>query len=588
VAKAAAAAHMDLLRISREGLGHKSYFLHELAGPHIYKLPEPWRYEESERDGQVLHSLRSPGGTAHPITAGGYKKQGSNTRAALGRLKRDALSQGITLGTAAYAMGKHHEFLSPAAVGAVKRDPSPIEVGPVAGLGHVREFELDQSRTVFRTQVGQLCDLTGEGANWVQVYDPDNAVEFYDKMDPLPWLDHEFPMRDGSAPLHKVHPDFAGKPHYDKDKNEFRYLHEDVELTAVELADSSRDLAVKGVKVTREALARLREDVENELRRLMHNSRPQAQRQGRPARAQVRRLTHGDVASHESMLVGQYGLFATAASAKASAGQILGIYMGALLRGEADEARAQASHPGYQRYLLDASGSRGSGGQVSTYSADGSANSTAFANTALKPFQSGQRPSYDEDRINAAFINYRVTMTDNQKRPHTEHIAALVGRENLTAGEQILVNYGHKFPDQFIGPSAREQRAQRRAAPPAPKRIKTEHHEPRLPTPGPSTQPPPDPAPRTRPVAALADFHDYFNHHLDVLVQDNTITAHYAQALLDILGERITAAGPNANQPELVITTLTQLHHHAVQTHDPVSAQIMATLLGVATNYRNH
>jgi hypothetical protein len=285
------------------------------------------------------------------------------------------------------------------------------------------------------------------------------------------------------------------------------------------------------------------------------------------------------------MLVGQYGLFATDATARASQGRILGIYLGALLRGEADEARAQTHHPGYERYLLDAAGSRGTGRQVSTYSADGAANSTAFANTALLAPQHGPRPGYDHRRINAVFVAYRVQLTDNQGRRRTEHVSVLVGLDNLARGGQVIVSYGDRFLEQFQGPSAREQRAQRRGdGPPDPKRIKREPDEPGPASPGPSRQPRSvSRAPAPGPDASPPNFRDQFiQDGLRPLVDRQRVSQEEAARLLNDLDGQVRANPPNI-APQVIRDTLRELGQGAQNRNDQRWVAIYSWLVLVAT-----
>ncbi|WP_139813755.1 scabin-related ADP-ribosyltransferase [Mycobacterium simiae] len=346
-----------------------------------------------------------------------------------------------------------------------ERSASPIVVEPVAGVGSLHEHSLDQSRTGFRVQIGEYGDLTSDTTHWEPRFDPGNQVIIHHQMEPIGWLDNVFPMRDLDDPLRRVHPDFA-----DADG----FVHPRVRLDRVQLADTVRE-AQRRVPVPGAVLEGLGRVVHAELDRLMNNSRRGSVSRDGVVRIEPRRLTPADVQPHERPLIGQYGLFATPRAGTAHQGQILGIYLGALLHGEADEERARALHPGSHRYMMDVGGASSS--KVSTYSADGGGNSTAFANTALLPFSPRQIPSYDHGRINAAFLGFRVDLTDNQGRPTHEYVSVLVGLDNLRPGDPVLVSYGTPFLNQFQGPSAREQRAQRRAADPEPKRIKTEHHE---------------------------------------------------------------------------------------------------------------
>jgi hypothetical protein len=123
-----------------------------------------------------------------------------------------------------------------------------------------------------------------------------------------------------------------------------------------------------------------------------------------------------------------------------------------------DEEQLALDRPDYERYQLDAGGTRGSG-STTVYSAAGMANSAGFANTALRP----DRLDYDLNRINAAFVPYRIRLSDRHGEQRTEHVSVLVGLDNLQPGQQILVNYGRAFLGELAPPSTRDARAERRA-----------------------------------------------------------------------------------------------------------------------------
>ncbi len=397
----------------------------------------------------------TPGNARHHVvlTAAGSGGDSPAVSVGEGSDADGAGSAGAAVGVGGWAYG-------------VKREGSPVVVPAAEGAGWWHERAVDMSRTRFVMQVGEVGDLTDEAVVWSPVFDEGSAVVVHHGMAPWEGADDEFPLRDVRDPHARVHADYA---------DDEGFVHSSVQVLSVE--EGFRHGSLPTVLGPGVPVAALREQVRAELWRLIDNSRRGAARQTKAAAVQARELSGAEVADHEQELVGQFGLFATQSARRGVDGHILGIYMGALLRGEDDEALAQAAHRGNEWYLMDAADERGAGAAVSTYSADGAPNSMAFANTALRAPVAGQRRAYDLSRINAAFVPFKVQMIDNRGRRRTEHVSVMIGGANLTPGAAVLVSYGSRFLDQFQPPSAREQRAQRRAAEPAPKRIKTEPHD---------------------------------------------------------------------------------------------------------------
>jgi len=163
-------------------------------------------------------------------------------------------------------------------------------------------------------------------------------------------------------------------------------------------------------------------------------------------RLQPRKLEAEELPAHEKVLAGQYGVFVNPSATKGQQltlanGKVLGLYAGSVLEKGVDEAFADSGRG--TEYDMALSRNR-------TMSADGFANSMAFVNTALKP---GSRPrdlQYDDKRINAAFVNFRIRMTDKDGETCDEHAVALIGLNNLydkrsrPAGE-VRVSYGDSY-----------------------------------------------------------------------------------------------------------------------------------------------
>ena len=454
-----------------------------------------------------------------------------------------------------------------------KREPSPVRVPVVEGMGYWHERGMDQSRTGFVEVVGEVGDLTGAdgGVRWEMRY-AENMLFAYHSMEPDERMNNVWPMRQLGAVGHVD--GFVA--------DAYGFIDNNVRVSEVRLAQSSRSLE-RQLGVSPEAVQGLRDDVAAELDRLLGNSRLGAVQQAAPARTQPRRLGPGDVLAHEQMLVGQYGLFVTDPTALASNGRILGIYMGAVLHGEADEARVSTTHPQYERFLIDAGGSRGSG-KVTTYSADGAGNYTAFANTALRVPAPGVQPAYDNARINARFVAYEVHLTDNQGRPRIEYVAALVGLNNLNVagGDQVLISYGDRFLEQFKPTSARQQRAERRNVEPASKRPKTEPEEPGLAglTPEPSRS---AASSAPGPAAPIQDFRDYFvQNGLQPLVNTQRLSEEDASLLLNHLDQQLRA-NPNTDPQAVIEYVLLQLRQGAESRNEQYLMRIYDNLLRMAT-----
>src|SRR5207245_2177076 len=131
----------------------------------------------------------------------------------------------------------------------------------------------------------------------------------------------------------------------------------------------------------------LERDMMSEIQRLIAGTPAQ------PPRCAPRRLSEQDLPAIErAALTGQYGLFvddAVEASQRPllSNGKVLGVYMGALLETEKERQQYQQEHPNSEQYEMDIDQSRP---EPVVVAALGAANSTAFANTALR--FDGDRP----------------------------------------------------------------------------------------------------------------------------------------------------------------------------------------------------
>lgn len=376
-------------------------------------------------------------------------------------------------------------------------EEAPTEAGP-SRQPIWEEHEIDQSRTEFRLRIGEMCDLTSDAARWEPVFDASSAVLVRHQMEPIPGIDDVFPLRDPTNSLGRVHPRYAddqGRCHANVQ------VHGAVpgdQITAlrrrINAALTAGGMTQMSSQELKTALEGVCQDTQAEMARLIANTQAGSHPVGRPPRVEPRRLSRRDVQPHETALIRQYGLVALEPNNREPRptlrnGRILGIYMGSLLETQADHERAEADHPHYGSYAIDANRSRGSGRLV-TYSADGCTNSMGYANTPLQA--NSQRPAYDRARITAIFLPVQVTMTDNQGRQHNETVVTLVGLDNLyrddNPSRQVLVEYGEPFLNEFAQP----RRSTRMMAPP----IKRDPSE--------TTATPASPPKRSRPSSSTA------------------------------------------------------------------------------------
>jgi hypothetical protein len=345
----------------------------------------------------------------------------------------------------------------------LKRNASPLPAVVVPSARWVLEGEeglLDQSRTGFALHEAGAYNVDTDQWEWQAVRDVLGRVRrliAHHRMEPIRDHDLVFPMRDPADPLHRVHPDYA---------DEGGDVGAHVQVIDVKPQFRPSYVGLGRSRGDREAMNRLTAEVRTELGRLISNSRAGAPRQATflSMRTVTRQVTAADgVAGHEQVLIGQQGLFVrpdvSGAEVRGGQGHMLGIYMGALLRGGADENRVEAVVPGFRHYLIYGLTARTEDG---SYSGLGATNGVAFANTPLRRDLAG----YDEDRINADFLGYTVKMTDARGVQRTEFVVVLVGRNNLEPGQQVLVNYGDSYLPLFQQPSTPVKREPHDDTPP--------------------------------------------------------------------------------------------------------------------------
>ncbi|MBW8833124.1 MAG: hypothetical protein JF606_27830 [Burkholderiales bacterium] len=336
---------------------------------------------------------------------------------------------------------------------AVEPEPEPE---PQAAPEVLVERSLAQDRTAFFTEVSHHCNLTGR----TQVeLSAQPALVLNHRMDPDARLDAVFPLRDPARPLTHVHARYA---------NADGSLSERVGCTEVALDTgiysylrtlaSQRDgrLPTLGPAQWTALVRSLERDMMSEIQRLIAGTPAQ------PPRCVPRRLSEQDLPESErAALTGHYGLFVNAALEGVqrpllSNGNVLGVYMGALLETDEDLEQYRQEHPSSVQYEMDIDQSRP---EPAVVAALGAANSTAFANTALR--FDGDRPCYDHERLNAIFLPFRAQMTDNAGEPRAQSFMALVALDNLYASSnpsrEVRVNYGDAYLEQFKNPPPHER-----------------------------------------------------------------------------------------------------------------------------------
>lgn len=263
-------------------------------------------------------------------------------------------------------------------------------------------------------------------------------------MKPDPAIDDAFPMRAPGNPM-KVHPYFA---------SESGGVHEAVTIREVAFMKNEVPPVVgilekeAGKPISREktqvVLAGLKNSVKNEMSRLIRGEKLLV------PRMTVRVIKDDEVSTHEAALIGQYGAFIdnklpSSAQHTLSNGRIIGIYAGAVLEEGIDPEFSDFSARGSTQYDMNVRSNM-------TMTAHGFANSVAFVNTALKAGTTLEELHYDEDRINAHFVGFRLTMTDKDGKQRHQNIAALVAEDRLynpkfNKSGEVRVSYGPDYAE---------------------------------------------------------------------------------------------------------------------------------------------
>jgi hypothetical protein len=284
------------------------------------------------------------------------------------------------------------------------------------------------------------------------------------RLDPVPEMDHAFPWRSPYDPARRVfepyaaedgsvHPAVLDRAH--KITASIKSGKAALRSTAHNAADPR--LPVTAVDKLAAVWPRLEQAVVTEIQRLTRGE-PLSSPLIRPGR-----VGEQHVGPHEQALVDQWGLFLSEEAAALPPdqrpsllnGQILGVYLGAVLDRPNAVEHWEATYRRFPDYAMGFTSSNRSG---RTMSAEGAANSTAFANTAVvfedAPGGAGTQVRYNQNAINAHFVPFTVRMPNRYGGFSLQPIAALVGLENAFDSQanpdgMIIVDYGKSYLSTF-------------------------------------------------------------------------------------------------------------------------------------------
>ncbi|WP_408014321.1 OTU domain-containing protein, partial [Saccharopolyspora elongata] len=277
---------------------------------------------------------------------------------------------------------------------------------------------------------------------------------------PAAGMDDMFPWRDSADPARRV---FA--PYADEHGNVHPLVRKNADQITARMYAAGRNLLAgiaadaNDTRLPNSAMDRLKnrvwpqleKAVAQEIRRLtLGDPNPSF-----PVR--VRTVEHKHVRPHEHILVGQSGLFLSPSPADMFLdeqpsllnGRILGVYLGAVIRDQHSLDNWRTRYSAFPAYAmnLDAEPSL----EHHLMSAEGAANSIAFANTAVTE---GPEPAIDLNRVNAQFVEFRVNMPTNTGQLRSQSIMVLIALDNafdiLTNPYGIIIaDYGDGYVDLF-------------------------------------------------------------------------------------------------------------------------------------------
>ncbi|GHH56444.1 WXG100-like domain-containing protein [Lentzea cavernae] len=433
-------AHVVRWRPAPDGTGSRTLADH-LAG---VELPLGISFERTSGSGGG--SQRMPGGATEWLrrwAAGMFLETDENGRA-LEPMAVVELSGGLISRTVAYRWWRQEAETTD------KRhlpDDPPTRKRRATITTGMAEVRLDQGRHEMRWE-------SGPGDDDVRIV---RAIRH--DLVPDAAMDHAFPWRDPENPVERVYAPFAaedGSLHpavrEGADRITARMSGGKALLKAIAAAPGDGRLADAGQKEMERLWPLLEADVAREVRRLVLGSQP-----GWTAPARPVTLTPDLVRPHEQVLVGRWGLGLSTPDAppadrpSVTNGRVLGLYLGAVLRGQEDRERWGAEHPQFPGYAMQAGSF--------TMTAEGAANFTAFANTGL--LADSASPQYDHEAINAQFVQFVVTVPDGTGKPRKLPVVAMVLLDNAfdpVANPHgiITVDYGDDYLTLFEQPVKQE------------------------------------------------------------------------------------------------------------------------------------
>ncbi|MET8830765.1 hypothetical protein ABZX40_36035 [Streptomyces sp. NPDC004610] len=282
------------------------------------------------------------------------------------------------------------------------------------------------------------------------------------RLHPDPDMDNAFPWRDPADPLHRVRPEFAdenGRPHPNVTATEADFAREGKKRLLARLGQNPFRMNLSPQQWDQVWSAVL-EDVLREVQRLIRHEQA-------PPRAVVRTVQARHTRPHESMLIGQYGLFLADPARPSgpvddstpadlthvpreqlpllSNGRILGLYVAASMRPREVDAYRQTHQTVFPGYALELE----MGTQTLTMSAEGAANAMPFANTAVLPGEGALR--YDHSVINTAFVELKIRMTQRNGTVRWWPIAALVAFDNAVSPANPEGMIVLDYRDNYLG-----------------------------------------------------------------------------------------------------------------------------------------
>ncbi|MGW5578517.1 hypothetical protein [Micromonospora chokoriensis] len=274
------------------------------------------------------------------------------------------------------------------------------------------------------------------------------ATRIEHKLHPNPSMENALTWRDAVDPMGKVYApyaDDAGRVHpavvANADSITAKMSGGKAYLTAIARNPEDARLPQSAARDMTRLWPLLEEDVAAEVRRLVRGD-------SAPPRVAPRLMTEQDLLPHERVLEGQWGLALAwepgSARPALTDGRILGLYLGAVLETQEDQDSWGRIYDNFPSYAMELPERRG----LTVMSSDGAANYLSFANTALKDGK------LDQERINAIFLQFVVSLTDKDGKRRPQSVIAMVALDNAFDVETnpnriVIVDYNEGYLQQF-------------------------------------------------------------------------------------------------------------------------------------------